>query len=124
MEVLTPQIETPETPFSQHEDTIGEGINLKNLQFLNYLGLKDEMFNGKIMEKVSFLSEHLGIDDLMSLDFKVGQDPNMPRIDRIYSYLKLDLISRDKQAELDMINNAKTKWEMQQPSRTLNEQNI
>lgn len=68
------------------------------------------MFNGKIMDKVAFLSENLEMDELMHLDFKVGQDPNMPRIDRIYSYLKLDMISRDKQKELDLINNAKSKW--------------
>ena len=60
------------------------------------------MFNGKVMEKVRFLADNLSMDDLMHIDFKVGQDPNMPRIDRIFSYMKLDMLGREKQKELDM----------------------
>lgn len=115
MEVLQPVQSEGSTDerYAIPQDLNEAGINLKNLQFLNYLGLKDEILNTKVMEKVSFLSDNLDMDSLMNIDFKVGQDPSMPRIDRIYSYLKLDMMSRDKQKELDMINNAKSKWETQ-----------
>ena len=114
MEVLIPtNSATSPEGFAKQNDTIGEDMNLKNLQFLNYLGLKDEMFNGQVMDKVRYLADNLDMNELMNIDFKVGQDPNMPRIDRIYSYMKLEIMSRDKQSELDMINNAKKKWEMQ-----------
>lgn len=111
MEILTPAVESSvDERHAIPQDLTEQNINMKNLQMLNYLGLKDEMFNGKIMEKVAFLSENLDMDQLMHLDFKVGQDPNMPRIDRIYSYLKLDMLSKTKEEELNMINAAKQKY--------------
>jgi len=115
MEILTPEI--PQEEPNQHAipgELAESGLNVKNLQFMQYLGLKDELFNPTIMSKVDFLAKNLDLDSLQHLDFKVGQDPSMPRIDRIYSYLKLDLLSRDKEAELNMINQAKSKWEAKQ----------
>lgn len=108
-EVLTQVENVPEAPISTSDDVVGAGINLKNLQILNYLGLKDEMFNSSIMEKVDFLGKNCELEELMHLDWKLGQDPTMSKLDKVYSFLKLDMMSRKKKDELSMIDEAKNR---------------
>ena len=109
METLTPAVEQSEQPMKGYEaDVIGPNMSLKNIQFLNYLGLKDEMFNPQVMEKVAYLSDKLELSDLQQLDWKVGQGDGV-KIDRLYAYLKLDLESREIENNLNLINEAKKK---------------
>ena len=67
------------------------------------------MFNSDVMYKVDFLAKNMDLDDLMRIDWKTGQDPSIPKIDKIYSFMKLDMMSRSKENELNMINEAKNK---------------
>lgn len=72
------------------KELIDAGMTLKNLEFLNHLGLKEEMFNQRVMEKVMFLSDKVAdLRELQDLDMRIGDDGSMPKIDRLYSYLKL-----------------------------------
>ncbi len=92
MEVLQPSqpepISQPSTTVTQ--DLLDAGINLKNIQFLNHLGLKDEMFNSQVMNKIEYLAEKLpDLADLMDLDLRLGND-GQPKIDKMYAYLKLN----------------------------------
>lgn len=95
MEVLRPAEQTSEIIQESSrtdipKELLDAGINLKNVEFLNHLGLKYEMFNEKVMEKIDFIASK--VEDLRSLqdvDMRLGDDGSMPRIDKIYSYLKL-----------------------------------
>lgn len=94
MEVLRPITQEPATENQSRTDIPKEfldaGINLKNVEFLNHLGLKYEMFNQNVMEKIDFIASK--VEDLRSLqdvDMRLGDDGSIPRIDKIYSYLKL-----------------------------------
>ena len=92
METLTPIQEEPKESRQDIPKELSDaGIDLKNVQFLNYLGLKDEMFNSYIMEKIQFLSDSVfDVDSLLDLDIRLGEDNGMSKLDKIYSYLKLN----------------------------------
>lgn len=94
MEVLRPveHVESVETPSRTDipKEFLDAGINLKNVEFLNHLGLKYEMFNQKVMEKVDFIvSKTKDLMELQDIDMRLGDDGSMPRLDKIYSCLKL-----------------------------------
>ena len=93
MEVLTqakPEPIQQEVRGDLPKDFLDAGITLKNVEFLNHLGLKDEMFNVRIMEKVDFIASKLeDIGHLQDVDMRLGDDGSMTRLDKIYSYLKL-----------------------------------
>jgi len=77
------------------------GINLKNAQFLDKLGMKDELFNQDVMEKIDYIASR--VEDVLKLEdinMRMGEDNTMPKIDKIFSYLKLleqSEITREKQ---------------------------
>lgn len=108
MEVLTPVQPEPiqqEVRSDLPKDFLDAGITLKNVEFLHHLGLKDEMFNPRIMEKVDFIASKLeDIGHLQDVDMRLGDDGSMTRIDKIYTYLKLLEQSdslKEKQALID-----------------------
>ncbi len=94
MEVLRPAQPEPVVDTPQRtdvpKDLIDAGITLKNVEILNHLGLRNEMFNRNVMEKVDFIASKVeDIRMLQDVDMRIGDDGSMPKIDRIYSYLKL-----------------------------------
>lgn len=92
MEVLQPEPEqTPvQTNSGIPQDFLDAGIDFKNVQFLDHLGLKDQMFNPEVMDKIIFISSKVeDLDSLMDIDMRLGNDGSIPRVDKLYSYLKL-----------------------------------
>lgn len=96
MEILQPAVEAAEiiNETSSRTDVpkelIDAGITLKNVEILNHLGLRNEMFNRNVMEKIDFIASKVeDIRALQDVDMRLGDDGSMPRIDKIYSYLKL-----------------------------------
>ena len=72
------------------KDSVDAGINMKNAEFLNHLGLNDELFNTNVLEKIDFMASKIeDVESLEDIDMRLGDDGLMPRIDKIYSYLKL-----------------------------------
>lgn len=109
MEILQPirpePIEIKPEASGIPQEFLDAGINFKNVQFLNHLELKDEMFNPRVMEKIDFIASKLeGLDSLMDLDMRLGDDGSMPRIDKIYSHLKLLEQAEKAKEKLDIIN--------------------
>jgi len=109
MEILTP---IPQEPHQENPQNLGipqdfqdAGINFKNAEFLNHLGLKNELFNPQIMEKVDFIASKIeNLESLQDIDMRLGHDNSMPRIDKIFSYLKLieqSEIMKEKQELID-----------------------
>lgn len=95
MEILKPIQPEPITPIIESRESIPKdlldaGITVKNLEILNHLELKDEMFNPNVMNKVDFIASKIeNLEHLQDIDMRLGHDGGMPRIDKIYSYLKL-----------------------------------
>jgi len=117
--VLTPEPQPVPQPKSSGElppEMLDAGINLKNLEFLNYLGLKDEMLNSKVMEKVEFIGKYIpDLNELMKLDLKLGSPTFMPKLDKVFSYVKLLEVEADLQVKQDLINKQKKQWEVPVP---------
>jgi len=91
MEVLKP---IEQIPFERQEPIqaqpiIDAGIPLKHVEFLSELGLKDQMFNDSVMDKIAFLAGNLELDGLKELALKVGNDGWTSRLDKIYTYVQL-----------------------------------
>ena len=102
------------------QELMDTGLNLKTMEFLNYLEMKDEMFNGEVVDKVKFLTNFIPeVKDLWRIDTKLGVTNGMTKLDKLYSYVKLlEQEARIKQ-ESDLISNAKKQWqENAQPSQT------
>lgn len=111
MEILTPIQPAQEQPSQSStavpQELLDAGINLKNVQFLAHLGLKDEMFNSGVMSKIQYLAEKLpDLADLMDIDMRLGND-GQPKIDKIYAYLKLNEQSDKLREQADLIEQQK-----------------
>ncbi len=114
MEILQPKIEPiqTETRESIPQDLLDAGITLKNLEILNHLELKDEMFNPNVMEKVDFIASKTdNLEHLRDIDMRLGHDGSMPRIDKIYAYLKLKEQADNIQQKANIINEQLQKYE-------------
>lgn len=97
MEILTP---IQEKPVENKIETIptelaDAGLTLENLEIAEYLGLKDQMFNWEIKDKITEISQLLNGRSLMEIDVMTGNPYNLSRIDKIYTYLKLDSQARE-----------------------------
>lgn len=83
------------------KELVDAGLTMKNVEILNHLGLQHQMFNPNVMEKVQFIADK--VEDILMLqdiDMRLGDDGSMPRIDKLYSYLKLkDQAERIKEEE-------------------------
>ena len=68
MEILTPNIETPQEPRADIpiEPSEETNENVKNIEFLALLGMKDEMFNKEVMEKIGYLSKNISFKIIMA----------------------------------------------------------
>jgi hypothetical protein len=114
MEILTPISETPTEEFKDIPIEPSEEVNesAKNIEFLALLGMKDEMFNKDVMEKISYLSSRLSLDDLQELAIRSGNDTQTSKLDRIYTYVKLSKMESDHARKFHLIHNAKNQWLM------------
>jgi hypothetical protein len=113
MEILTPKVETPpeQVKESLPQELLDAGINLKNIEFLNYLGLKTGMFDPDIMGKIQEMADYLpDVDSLQAMDINLGNPHGVSRLDKIYMHIQLlkqeDLI-KEKQ---ELINKEKSKY--------------
>jgi hypothetical protein len=117
MNILTPQIENPSEPQKESVPGQAPNENWKEIEFLNYLGMKEELSNEKVMEKIRLIGEVIpDVNTLMQTDLKLGR-PNMSKIDKIYSYAFLLKQEADIQNKQNLILNQKKQWEMQPPSQ-------
>jgi len=108
MEILKPEEQPTEAKESSNIPTefLDAGINLKNVQFLDYLDLKDSMFNSAVMEKVDFIASKLeGLDNLSDMDMRLGNDGSMPKLEKIYLHLKLIEQAEKAKERYDIISN-------------------
>jgi len=112
MEILTPQIETPketnsDIPIEPSEET---SENVKNIEFLALLGMKDEMFNKETMEKIGYLTKNISLDELQELAIRSGNDTQTSKLDKIFTYVKLSKLESESARKFHLIHNAKNQW--------------
>ena len=110
METLQPAQEPVEKPTGFNNELEEAGITYKNLTFLSSLGLKDELDNPEIMGKVDYLASKLELEELTNLDLKLGYD-DTPRIDKIFSYVKLLEMEENILKEQELIRNQRHQYE-------------
>jgi hypothetical protein len=112
-EILTPKIETPPEEKKEFlpQDLLDAGINLKNIEFLNYLGLKTGMFDPDIMGKIREMADYLpDADSLQKMDINLGNPHGVSRLDKIYMHIQL-LKQEDKIKEKQkLLNKEKSKY--------------
>lgn len=85
--------------------TLDASMNVKNAEFLLHLGLKYEMYNPQVIEKVQYLADRLpDIKALQEIDIRLGDDGRMPKLDRIYCYLNLLGQSQKIQEEKNLVD--------------------
>jgi len=99
MEVLKPIIEQPEqkAELKELEPTIEKTPNLKHLEFLSHLGMKDKIFDDEVMEKIAYIAERVDFSEFEDIALRVGNDGFTPKLDKIYTYIQL----RDKYEDLE-----------------------
>lgn len=114
-QTLTPNTPTISEPQNFPQELADSGITMKNLEFLDYLGMKDEMLNPETMSKIEEIGKYIkNTDDLMKIDLQLGES-RIGKLDSIYSYVKLLELEADLKIKQDLIN--QRKWQMQQPSQ-------
>lgn len=106
MEILQPIVEQPKEKVEQHDPLPGEEKlpSLKHIEFLSELGLKDEMGNETIMEKIDYLTRKTDINGLKELSLRVGNDNWTSKLDKIYSYLKLSEEKNELNRKVNLID--------------------
>lgn len=113
--VITPQplpSPTPPTNSPIPQEVMDFGFTIKNLEFAEYLGLKDDAHNSEVMSKITSLSDYFSdLDALMEADIKLGLRPEMTKLDKIYSYMLLLKQEEDIKNKQDLISKAKNQWE-------------
>jgi len=89
VEILQPKTESL-IPQEQHDPTPStENIpDLKHIEFLSELGIKDQIFNDKVMEKISYIAEKVDIGKFRELSLRVGGSQSS-RLDKIYTFMQL-----------------------------------
>jgi hypothetical protein len=115
MEILTPAEPTAPQESNQNNGQLPPefadyGFTMKNLEILNYLDMSLDMFDSKTMDKVMEISEMLKDSDIQEIDLKLGNPYNMSRIDKIYTYLKLNSQSMALREKEMLIEREKNKY--------------
>jgi len=112
MEVLQPVQEVQGSDKIQSIPTEMQdvGLTMENLEIADFLGLKEQMFNYGIMDKITEIAQLLAGRDLMELDVMLGNPHNLSRIDKIYTYLKLDAQARELRRKESLIGAEMNKW--------------
>ena len=88
------------------------GFTIQNLEILSYLDMKDAMFDSGVMDKVTELSKLLGDRNIQDLDIMLGNPYNLSKLDKIYTYLKLDSQTRELQAKEALLEREKNKYQI------------
>lgn len=110
MEILTPA-QPQEVRESIPAEFVEAGITVKNIELLNHLDLKDELMNPVVMEKVDFIGSKVDLAGLQDIDMRLGHDGSIPRIDKIYTYLKLKEQAEKIQGQGELINEQIKRYE-------------
>ncbi len=111
--VIAPRIETPveAEPQSLPQELVDAGINLKNIEFLSYLGLKNDMFNPDVMSKITEMADYLGdADSLQKMDINLGNPHGVSRLDKIYMHIQLLRQEEEIQRKQELLNKEKSKY--------------
>lgn len=110
MEILQP--EAPQEPKAPVEPTptVEQTKNLKQIQILQSLGLKDQLFNEDIMEKVDYIAERVALDEFDDLFVRVGNDFT-PKIDKIHQILQLREMDKDLEKKKNLIKEQLKQYE-------------
>jgi hypothetical protein len=93
------------------QEVLDAGITVKNLEILDYLGLKNSMFDQDVMEKVAYLSDKLDSNTIRQIDLKLGNDPSIPKLDKLYAYVRLIDEENRLAKEQELIRNQKRLWQ-------------
>lgn len=100
--------EIPQQNISAPADQLIDSIGLKNLEFLQYLGKKDDLFNRDVMEKIKVLAEYFpNVDALMDRDLTLGEKNGMTRLDKLYSFVLLDRQVKNLEEKRNLIIEAR-----------------
>jgi hypothetical protein len=90
MEVLKPAVEQPKQPQKDPEPGTEKTPNLKHIEILSSLGMKDQIFNDEIMEKVAFIADRIEMPDFEELSIRLGNDNwSTSKLDKIYYHIQL-----------------------------------
>ena len=111
--IITPRIETPPEPQPQSlpQELIDAGINLKNIELLNYLGLKNDMFNPDVMSKIQEMADYLpDVEALQKMDINLGNPHGVSRLDKIYMHIQFLKQEEEIQRKQELLNKEKSKY--------------
>lgn len=112
MEVLTPitQQEVPQNNSPIPQELMDAGMTVKNISILDYLGMKEQMFDYSVMNKVNEIADLLGDKDIQELDIMLGNPRSMTKIDKIYTYLKLDAQTKELRRKEQLLEQEKQRY--------------
>ena len=90
MEILTseqpPAKQEPFDPVPTTEKT----PDIKHIQMLAHLDMKDKVFDDSVMEKIAFIAERMDYPAFEELSLKIGNDSwATSKLDKIYYHIKL-----------------------------------
>ena len=111
--IIAPRVEAPVEPQPQSlpQEFLDAGINLKNVEFLSYLGLKNDMFNPDTMAKIQEMADYLkDADSLQKMDINLGNPHGVSRLDKIYMHIQLLRQEEEIQRKQELLNKEKSKY--------------
>ena len=113
---ITPQVEAP-APVARTgaipKDLMDSGFNMDNMAVIDHLGLKNDMFEADVMDKVNEISDYLKDNEkeISMVDLELGNPHNMTQLDKIYSYVQLEKQSANIKKKELLINNEKEQYD-------------
>ena len=91
----------------QLADVHNENTRMASLEVAAHLNLKQELLDPSVMARINEMVEFYGSPErIKEIDFKLG-NPNIPKIDKLYSHYLLDRDEEDYMAKVDLIRNQK-----------------
>jgi hypothetical protein len=112
--IIQPRVEsTPEPqPQSLPSEVSDTGLPLKNVEFMDYLGLKSQAFVDEVQDKIAYLAENLpDLNALQEADLRTGNQPMQNRLDKLYHYVMLMNQEKELKIKQSLVEGAKKRYE-------------
>jgi hypothetical protein len=110
--IIQPKTEAPEEVKQQlPQDMVDAGVDLKNIEFLSYFGLKHEMFDRDVVSKVKEVAEFVGdVEKLRDFDLRLGNPYGVSRLDKVYMNVQLLKQEQEIKQKQELIDKEKSKY--------------
>lgn len=91
-------------------DASFDPIKPEILEALKYLGMTESIYDEEVMEKVNEIIDFTGSGDFQEIDLRLGNPYNMTKLDKIYSYIRLQKQSDELHRKEALLSEERAKY--------------